>query len=714
MTLQDVHDDETAHEFVIYTDGSAAMTEKWPREAACAGWGLAIFLRSAAGLLTWCGSLSAPIYLGSTGTDVLGATRLTNNAAELTALLAALTWRATLPGQVRVRIVSDSKVSIDIVEQRARASTNVALVQQCRQVLKACRAFASTVMMYTNSHQCLLSNEIADALAKAAANGIARPEGAAHRCRELLSRWNGDHSPREDVQVVNLEAAFFWQEVSETQQRTNAPPGAGTRKVVGKARPAAFSLVPANVLTLHPADEQPDAWIGCNVSGRALDLQAVMHEWGADIVGIQEARDRHDSQRSGQHFEVFATAAAQGHGGGQLWIHKKPGTLANRLRGDKLVPSLRLDILVGHALVQDEQGKQELWWRKITALVQWRPQPGAELVALLDANGRVGSISSFAVGAVEPHEEDAGGEMLHDFLGKCDLMAANTFDGTGRRTWVPTRGQEAPIDYVVCLQRWLPMLHRARTADFSLAIADKEDHDQCLRNLFCVKRVADERKADRSSIMFDRARLRQAECREHLCQLIASAPPMPADISMDQHELLLTTFWKQCLKQACPRSQCVARNKWYSEHTWTHIVLARQERERFFWYGRHLVKLFLARGFGGRANVDVTVISAHLRDWALANRALARQDFEVFVIEKAERAETAAVRGDSRALYSIVKELGVRKRAGFKKVILEDGSVARDTKQEQRWWFRIPAGGGTAATEDSPRSPEKGPAVSTA
>ena len=90
-------------------------------------------------------------------------------------------------------------------------------------------------------------------------------------------------------------------------------------------------------------------------------------------------------------------------------------------------------MLFGHALVQDEQGKKELWWRKITALVQGRPKPRAELVASLDANGRVGSISSFAVGAVEPQEEDAGGELLHDFLGKCDLMAANTFDGTKRR-----------------------------------------------------------------------------------------------------------------------------------------------------------------------------------------------------------------------------------------------------------------------------------------
>ena len=35
--LQNVHDDETAHEFVMYTDGSPTMAEKWPREAACAG-----------------------------------------------------------------------------------------------------------------------------------------------------------------------------------------------------------------------------------------------------------------------------------------------------------------------------------------------------------------------------------------------------------------------------------------------------------------------------------------------------------------------------------------------------------------------------------------------------------------------------------------------------------------------------------------------------
>ena len=103
--------------------------------------------------MTWCGESAST---DSARKHEYGRTwcakRLTNNDAELTALLAALTWRATLPGWVRVRIVSDNKVSIELVERRARALTNTALVQQCRHVLTMCRAVASIVFVHTYSH----------------------------------------------------------------------------------------------------------------------------------------------------------------------------------------------------------------------------------------------------------------------------------------------------------------------------------------------------------------------------------------------------------------------------------------------------------------------------------------------------------------------------------------------------------------------------------
>ena len=40
-------------------------------------------------------------------------------------------------------------------------------------------------------------------------------------------------------------------------------------RVAERARPTVLYLVSANVLTLHPADGQPDSLIGCNFSGDA-------------------------------------------------------------------------------------------------------------------------------------------------------------------------------------------------------------------------------------------------------------------------------------------------------------------------------------------------------------------------------------------------------------------------------------------------------------
>ena len=198
-----------------------------------------------------------------------------------------------------------------------------------------------------------------------------------------------------------------------------------------------------------------------------------MHEWSTDTVGIQEARDRHDSQWSGQHFEVFAEAAAQGHGV-QLWLHKKLGIPANRVRVTSSsnrhllaairCPSLRLDVLVGHALVKDGHGKQETWWREITPMVRGRHQSRAELLALADATCRVGSISSLEVG-LSSHRR----RML-DFLGKCEFFACQHLG------WSWTAHLGASDGSRCCVERG------RQTSPLP-----SQTTDQCLRILLCVK-----------------------------------------------------------------------------------------------------------------------------------------------------------------------------------------------------------------------------------
>ena len=177
--------------------------------------------------------------------------------------------------------------------------------------------------------------------------------------------------------------------------------------------------MPANVLTLRPADVQLDTMIGCNFSGRALSLQAAMHHWEADIVGL--------------------------------------------------------------------------------------------LAALLDANGRVGSIPSPAVEVIDPQEEDAGGELLHDFLGKSDLVAANTFDGTRTTHRGGNQGPggtdrlcglpaalASPCCYVRGRPTSLQPSQTRRTTDLFFAkLALREEREK-----------TDEREADRGRRTFDRARLK--------------------------------------------------------------------------------------------------------------------------------------------------------------------------------------------------------------
>ena len=64
---------------------------------------------------------------------------------------------------------------------------------------------SATEVAHTYSHQGLLGNKIADALAKAAANGMTRPEEAAPWCRGLLDQWEDGHqrtkslAPRKQV-----------------------------------------------------------------------------------------------------------------------------------------------------------------------------------------------------------------------------------------------------------------------------------------------------------------------------------------------------------------------------------------------------------------------------------------------------------------------------------------------------------------------------------
>ena len=72
---------------------------------------------------------------------------------------------------------------------------------------------------------------------------------------------------------------------------------------------------------------------------------------------------------------------------------------------------------------------------------------GQEIVIMLDANARVGSVTSVAIGPSGPEEHNDNGNRLHQHLLGAELFAVNTVSSPGP-TW---KGASYKLDHVISL-----------------------------------------------------------------------------------------------------------------------------------------------------------------------------------------------------------------------------------------------------------------------
>ena len=73
---------------------------------------------------------------------------------------------------------------------------------------------------------------------------------------------------------------------------------------------------------------------------------------------------------------------------------------------------------------------------------------GSKVYLLIDANARIGSERSTAVGPLEPDEENDNGVRFRTFMDERRLVAINTFVGPGY-TWQGSLGHRWRLDYIV-------------------------------------------------------------------------------------------------------------------------------------------------------------------------------------------------------------------------------------------------------------------------
>ena len=161
--------DELVHSIVIYTDGAARLTQGWPRQVACAGWGAIILARSPAapGQLLWLGALCSGVVCDMAMSGFLGATRPSAPVAELTAITVIFNLmikRLEAPPPV-VAVRADSVFALDMVALRARAHANHALVGHARAIAISMRKTSRIILEHVSAHKGEPGNELADILA---------------------------------------------------------------------------------------------------------------------------------------------------------------------------------------------------------------------------------------------------------------------------------------------------------------------------------------------------------------------------------------------------------------------------------------------------------------------------------------------------------------------------------------------------------------------
>eukprot|EP00438_Fugacium_kawagutii_P013077 Skav213378 [mRNA] locus=scaffold797:151888:166430:+ [translate_table: standard] len=247
----------------------------------------------------------------------------------------------------------------------------------------------------------------------------------------------------------------------------------------------------ANVLSLYPQDSSRGQFVSARHSALLRDFDQI----GVDVVGVQETRSQLSGHSLIDSWHILSAPATHGGTGGvQLWIRtsftiagrsfdisdkhlKIVHTSSRRLIVLLRTPWLQLRFLVGHAPHDEPGADLAAWWRTTSHLLH-AAHRHLPLIALLDANAKVGSLVSDSVGSFRAEEENTAGAIFHSWLIRENLFLPQTFEQFGQQafhTFTHARGTTSRIDYVALDRALLHDGVQVAMADVDLSI-QREDH----------------------------------------------------------------------------------------------------------------------------------------------------------------------------------------------------------------------------------------------
>ena len=577
---------------VITTDGS------FQAQNSSSGWGIVISLRDAA-CDSGAGQLIGCLY----GTMVpfvefVGHAQAPDAYdAEVAGLLWCAAVLAQLPfyGEVVVRADNISALRGAEGSAQMRTSALCAATRSLHAAVGIC--FQGRIRYeHVRGHTGEPSNELAHALAAKGAAGASSaypfwlPIQEFLRNDALVSRWM-PHLAMSLFHASELpplrEGVFTW-DCSPGQ--AVHPPGFAMKPFL-RAFPDALSHRPGeqrrwvdirvatfNALSLMDGQKERQAGLHGSV-GRPTLLQQSLVKAGVYLAGIQECRTPAGTMRCG-HFTRYASGCDDSACfGNELWVHESgpcspASVVVLHSSPTVLIASAKIGlqhtyILVGHAPRRGHSLEvRREWWSMVShlCLSYSRQLPW---LFLLDANCRVGSRETSAIGSHQADEEDDAGLFLHDLLLDMDLCVPSTFEacmyGSGGTLYQKRNGALDRSDYV-CIQRaWLDGYCRAWT-DPGITVGHPcIDHAAAV--LECAVPPASLAGPGRRAPRLDAKAISDPANRPAIASIISSAPRPYWSTEVSEHAAIVVDYLYEHLRKDFPVQRARMRASFFSEET---------------------------------------------------------------------------------------------------------------------------------------------------
>ena len=341
-----------------------------------------------------------------------------------------------------------------------------------------------------------------------------------------------------------------------------------------------WTLASFNALSLQDGETIKAAGQGLHgATGRPSVLRASLEEADVQIAGMQECRTPKGTLRCGPFTRFSSGADEKSCFGVELWVHDHspcPATSIVVLHASPtiLVASGRFEgqpvrFIVAHGPHRAHASpvKQD-WWKRLTHLCHSYDGHGTWFL-MLDANCRVGSSTSNAIGDCQADPEDESGQLFHKLLLELDAWVPATFShamlGEGGTLRQKRSGEFDRSDYVAVPGIWRKSLCQAWVEPHISAGHVLVDHlaAMVMLEISSISRRSSARRAKR----IDVAALADPENDAVVSQIIQTAPRPRWEIDASEHAALLVDHLYRGLSAAFPVQRKRMRTGYLSEQS---------------------------------------------------------------------------------------------------------------------------------------------------